>query len=195
MNSTTQKQLIVVTGCAGGGKTTIGKELAKKLNFVYLDKDTLTSKFTDFILKQHNNKNDERESDYYTSFIMPLEYETCFSICNEILGNGSNVVISIPFISQIQDINKWHELQDKLNIDDSTNVKFIWIKHNIITEKHNIIKRNLPRDYYKLNHWNEYAETIKDVCPHPEYHALEIENNSYGDISHIIKQILLWLQL
>lgn len=37
-----KRQLVIITGCAGSGKTTIGKTLAQKLGYCYIDKDTVT---------------------------------------------------------------------------------------------------------------------------------------------------------
>ena len=105
-----KKQLIIITGCAGSGKTTIGKKLAQQLEYAYVDKDTVTRDYTDFILKKLGSFEGDRESELYKNFILPIEYRVTLNLCREILENGSNVVLTIPFISQIKDYLKWIEL-------------------------------------------------------------------------------------
>lgn len=43
-------KFIIISGFAGSGKTTIGKELSRVLGYMYVDKDTLTTRYTDYIL-------------------------------------------------------------------------------------------------------------------------------------------------
>lgn len=122
--------LIIIAGCAGSGKTTIGKELAKQLRYAYIDKDTVTRDYTDFILKQSGSFEGDRESDLYKNQILPIEYQVTFKVCREILESGSSVVLTIPFIGQIRDWSKWLSIKETARINNEVIVKFIWIKHD-----------------------------------------------------------------
>lgn len=183
-----KSQLIIVTGCAGSGKTTIGKELAKQLGYAFIDKDTVVNEFTDFALIKFESSI-SRESDFYKNELRPIEYKTTFDVCKEILDCNCGVVLVIPFIAQIQDYSKWLEIKNASNID--AKVKFIWIKHNINNERQHIIKRNEVRDKYKLEHWDEYAKSIENIRPSLEYNAYEYSNIKHvsDGIDEIIKEV------
>lgn len=166
---------LIITGCAGSGKTTLGKTLSRRLGYTYVDKDTATETFTDFILKTDG----ERESKFYCESVRPIEYRTVINLCKDNLILGNSVVLTIPFIEQIQDYSKWEQIIKELNLDFSNiNIKFIWIKHNELLEYDRIKERGSSRDKYKLDHWEEYSSNLKNVKPDAKYDVF-IYDNSY----------------
>lgn len=187
------KQLIIITGCAGAGKTTIGKELAKQLNYAYVDKDTVTREYTDFILNKLGSSEGDRESELYRNEILPIEYRVTFKVCREILSNGSNVVLTIPFIGQIMDFQKWEAIRKEARINHDVIVKFIWIEHDIDTEKKNIRNRAASRDKYKLEHWDEYADSVDGIEPAAEYHAYVYVNDCEAKLSDTLEEVKKWI--
>lgn len=184
-----KKSLIIIAGCAGAGKTTVGKELARRLGFAYIDKDTVTKEYTDFILTQLGSFAGDRESDLYKNQVLPIEYRVTFKVCKDVLENGKSVILTIPFIGQIKDWSKWVSIRNEAGISDDIDVKFIWIKHNIDTEKANIIKRNDTRDEYKLNHWSEYAKSVEGIEPSAEYNAYLYTNDCKADSTELKKAV------
>lgn len=188
-----KKQLIIITGCAGSGKTTVGKAISKELRYAYVDKDTVTRDFTDFILKELGSTEGDRESAIYKEKVLPIEYRITLKLCREILENGSNVVLTIPFISQIGDYSKWVNLRQDAKLGLDIEVKFVWIEHNIDTEKANIIKRNAARDQYKMAHWDEYADSVEGIVPAQEYRAFPYVNDCEANLSEAIKEVLEWI--
>lgn len=187
------RKLVIITGCAGSGKTTIGKTLAQKLGYCYIDKDTVTREFTDFILERSGSSKGDRESQLYRGEILPIEYSVTFKLCREILDNGSNVVLTIPFISQIQDFSKWEEIRTAARIRNKE-VKFIWIEHNIETEKDNLVSRDAARDKYKLEHWEEYAKSVEGICPAGEYQAYIYTNDCNINLDTAVEEVEKWIR-
>lgn len=186
--------LIIITGCAGSGKTTIGKELAKQLGFAYIDKDTVTREYTDFILTKLGSYEGDRESDLYKEQILPIEYRVTFKVCREVLENGDSVVLTIPFIGQIRSWSKWLSIKNEARIKDNVNIKFIWIKHDIDTEKKNIIKRGATRDKYKLDHWDEYAESVDGIEPIAEFNAYTYVNDCEVKLADTLEEVKQWIR-
>lgn len=189
-----KRQLIIITGCAGSGKTTVGTELSKQLNYAYIDKDTVTRDFTDFILTKLGSFEGDRESELYRSEILPIEYRVTFKVCREVLSNGNNVVLTIPFIGQIRDIAKWNEIRKEAKIPAGVDVKFIWIKHNIDTEKNNIIKRGAVRDTYKLQHWDEYSDSLDGIEPSADYNAYVYVNDCEAKLADTLEEVKHWIR-
>jgi len=187
------RQLVIITGCAGAGKTTIGKTLAQKLGYCYIDKDTVTREYTDFILERSGSSKCDRESQLYRNEILPIEYSVTFKLCREILDNGCNVVLTIPFISQIQDYSKWEEIKSASRIRN-IDVKFIWIEHNIETEKENLISRDADRDKYKLEHWDEYSKSVDGLYPAEEYKAYIYTNDCNINLEIAVEEVIKWIR-
>lgn len=192
-NTRKKLQLIIITGCAGAGKTTIGKTLAQKLGYCYIDKDTVTREFTDFILERSGSSKSDRESELYRGEILPIEYSVTFKLCREILDNGSSVVLTIPFISQIQDYSKWEEIRNAARIKNKE-VKFLWIEHNIETEKANIILRDADRDKHKLENWDEYSKSVDGIKPADEYEAYNYTNDCNINLDTAVEEIVKWVR-
>lgn len=189
-----KKQLVIITGCAGSGKTTIGREIAKAMNYSYVDKDTVTREFTDFILTELGSYEGDRESAIYKEKILPIEYRISLKLCRELLDCGSSVVLTIPFINQIQDYTNWQKIKRTAKISDDVKVKFIWIEHNIDTEKANIINRNATRDKYKIENWENYALSVEGIEPAKEYEVFLYVNDCETNLSEAIEEVIAWIK-
>lgn len=188
---TQRTQLIVISGCAGSGKTTLGRRLAQKLNYTYLDKDTITREYTDRILSMHGLPSSDRESDFYRTEIVPIEYSTSFRLCGENLDLGNSVVLTIPFITQIRSYSLWEKLRKQARIDSKTiDIKFIWINHDIDKEHERIINRAAERDGYKLSHWFDYEQSVNGIIPDPQYNAYTVNNDEKIDIDELIDEVI-----
>jgi len=176
--------LIVVCGFAGSGKTTLCQKLVKefdcffvgKTNLVYLSKDTIANDFTDFILAQNNING--REDSFYVNNIKPIEYQATFKIAKSLLAIGSDVIVDIPFVKEIQDYELWQELCSKTELDKIENLKtlFIWCKHDIKKEKQRIIERNYDRDIEKIKKWDRYAKSIEEIKFDSNYNLCEYDS-------------------
>ena len=184
-------KFIIIAGFAGSGKTTLGKILAKKLNYTFIDKDTIANNFTNLLLNSKNENIKSRESDFYISNIMPLEYKACINVCLENLELGNSVVLAAPMIKFISNIDKFNDLIElkklqKMNVD--TNV--IWISHNPELEFKRIKERNSTRDFNKIKDWNKYLNSIINIVPDSliNYYTFNNTKNQISDFE--IKSIL-----
>jgi len=187
--------LIIVAGCAGSGKTIIGKSLSKTIGYMYLDKDTITRPFTEYILVNNGSYEGDRESELYKNNIRELEYEVSMDICMENLEIGNSVVISMPFIAQISDYLNLAKIINVKRLEQlGVKIKVVWIKHDIDIERDRIIKRNAKRDDYKLKHWDEYSKDTEKITIDSKYDLLEIRNEDDMDIDEEIKGIIKWIQ-
>ncbi len=192
-SSGTVRKLIIITGCAGAGKTTVGKALAKELGYSYVDKDTVSREFVDRILELKGSSRFDRESEIYVKEVMPLEYDTTFKVCRELLETGSDVVVTIPFQYYIKDFDRWLDFKNKARIPQSAEVKFVWIKHEELTERSNLTSRNADRDRNKLADWDNYADSLKGIHPDSRYEAYHYFNDCNIPLGDAIKDLIVWL--
>lgn len=168
-------KLIVIAGCAASGKTTIAQHLAKLMRATYIDKDDATRRFTDLVLKLHGLPPYDRESEFYVSRVRDTEYDTMFAVAKGNLLLGNDVVVSAPFLNVIEDAAQWEERRYPVS-NPEYDVILIWIAHDVETEHARMIERAAIRDGNKLQHWDEYVESVKDMVPDAAYGAIVIDN-------------------
>lgn len=188
-------KFIIISGFAGSGKTTIGKELSRVLGYMYVDKDTLTTRYTDYVLIEKGSNSGDRESDLYVNQIREIGYKTAFDLCMENLELGNDVILSIPFIQEIKDYQKFERLVDIQKFRNlAIDLKIVWIKHNIDLEHIRIEKRGEERDKYKLEHWEEYSKKNKDIKIDDKYNIYELANDDLDNFNIKIEKILEWIR-
>ena len=82
------KKNVVLIGFMGCGKTTIGKELAKNLNFSFID--------TDCIIQKAENKSIEKIFDIFgEEYFRKLEKKVCYKVSNFkncVISTGGGIV-------------------------------------------------------------------------------------------------------
>lgn len=146
--------LLITAGYAGSGKTTLAKKLARDLDFLLIDKDTVTRPFTDLILTKNGTGPHDRESEFYMSEIRDLEYRICYDICKENLRLNHSVILSAPSIKEVQDYNTFSDVFEASFFETlGIKLKVIWMKHDIDLEKHRVIARGAVRDRNKIENW------------------------------------------
>lgn len=160
--------IVMVSGYAGTGKSTVGKSIAKELGSVYLDKDTVGQGFTEKILKDNNSHEGDRESDIYHSEISPMEYETIINLAVENVSLGNDVVLTAPFISQLQE-EDWVEINVLRYFEADVKLSVIWLYTDERTERVRLTERGSKRDKWKLDNWEEYADKVRVFKPENEY--------------------------
>jgi dephospho-CoA kinase len=188
-------KLIIISGLAGSGKTTIGKILAKKLNYLYLDKDTLTRGFVDLLLEQKGIGKEDRESEFYLKTINPIEYSTLLRVALENIDIESGVILSAPFIQQILNPSYFTSVLESNFSFNNIIIKIVWISTNRDTERMRLIDRDALRDKNKLANWALYCESVKDIKPHPNHNAYTYVNtdSKVDNINNKVEKLTEWI--
>src|SRR4051812_27550903 len=90
---------IFLIGPPSSGESSIGKQLASKYNWSYLDKDIICNKFTGILLESNGYSSHERDGcAFYTDRVMNLEYQRLLHIANDNLQLGNSVILDAPFL-------------------------------------------------------------------------------------------------
>lgn len=171
--------VILIGGYAGSGKTELGRILARETGWPMLDKDTLTRPVVEVALELLGKSPHDRESDTYVQSIRPREYEALVAAANENLECGNSVILTAPFIRELNDavwINRTQAGFAALNAD----VHLVWVYCDVETMHTYIRRRGAARDSSKLADWAGYVASI-DVDFRPAApHAL-IDNRASSD--------------
>lgn len=172
-----QEALVVfVIGIAGSGKSTVAKALARQLSAVYLDKDTVVTRFTEELLTQAGCSPGDRESDFYKQHIMPLEYLTLLDIGGENIRQGMAVVFDAPFGAYFNDAEYVTRTAQQANWPKVRRV----VLHVTVDKERNrqqLLLRGLSRDAGKLDHWDEFwASEQQTHCRWSDVEHFTLEN-------------------
>lgn len=168
------KYLVLVTAPPACGKTFISKRIAESLhNPVYLDKDALVV-LSSQIFKTANEEIN-RSSDFFEKNIRNFEYYAIMNIAFEALRYNSCVIVNAPFSKEIRDKDYISKLRIKLS-KMGTRLLVVWVYSNPKSSYNRMLKRNSPRDTWKLQNWDEYISRRNYQKPNIE--GLIVVNNS-----------------
>lgn len=165
MEKNLKTKAIFLIGAAGSGKSTVGKFLASKLHYCYLDKDIVANRFTGELLISKGYEPTARDGcEYYKNQIMELEYQTLLHIASENLKLNNSVVLDAPFLSYFSDKDYIAKMNQKFGFNQSDiYVLDVFVPPEILKQR--IIERNNPRDTWKLANWEKFiADTNQKRC-------------------------------
>ncbi len=156
------KRLIIVSGYAGTGKTTVGKALAQKIDALFLDKETIVLPLVEGMLAAKGLSEDDRMSDFYLREVRPKEYASVVETAFENLAIASNpVVIAAPFLYEVG----WKNWTEKMVARcASLGAKFsvVWVECDFETARHRLVERGFGRDRGKIYNWDAYIKRHND---------------------------------
>lgn len=187
-------KIILITGSACVGKTTLGRELSKKLGCMYLDTETISQYFSRELVKEKGLDMNDRDSDVYMREIKPLEDKTYYAIMKENLDLGITVVTSKVFKKEDREGNGYRRILTDNGIQDA-DVKVIVLQvENEIELKNRIEKRNHPKDKWKLLNWDKYYQGVKDYnITWDKINKMVVDNSNF-QCQKYLDQIIEFLQ-
>lgn len=168
------KYLILVTAPPACGKTFISRRIAESVhNCVYLDKDALTILSAQIFKAANEEVN--RSSDFFEKNIRDFEYFAIMNIAIEALRYNSCVIVNAPFSKEIRDKEYISNLKYKLS-KIGAKLLIVWVHSDPQASYDRMLRRNSPRDTWKLQHWDEYISARNYQKPNIE--GLIVINNS-----------------
>ncbi len=157
-------QLHLVTGAAGVGKSTFGKNLASKHAAILLDSDTVTEPVVRAGLAAAGMEPTDRDSAEYKRLFRDAVYECLFNTAADNLPHVSVVIVG-PFTRELGDANWPAQLRSRFGVEPT-----VWyITCDDELRRQRIERRGNPRDAAKLRDWSRHiadapvAEPVFDV--------------------------------
>jgi len=131
-------------GVAGTGKSTLCKEILRRIHAVYLDNNYIADEFF-----PHT-----RTGQSYNR-LRPQLYSALYTIAVENLKIGNSVLLDSPHIKQVQ-TRSWRMLIKRLV--NSANARLVIIRCfcSEKTLRERICQRGERRDVWKLKHWRKF---------------------------------------
>lgn len=156
-----KKQMIVISGQPGTGKSTIGRYFAKYFDVGFLDKDIICDEFTFYIMKNMFGKEFDKDSNDYKENIREIEYLTFKKVMKSQIELEVSFVAVAPFTEEVKYSSIYFdELYELANLHDY-DIYFIHLITNEKEVKKRIMKRNRLEDQAKLNDWVNYSKRFE----------------------------------
>jgi deoxyadenosine/deoxycytidine kinase len=157
-----KKQVIIISGQPGTGKTTIGKHFAEYLDIAFFDKDIICDDFTFHIMSNLYGKQHDKDGDDYKNNVRYLEYKTIQNIMMSQFELNLSFVVVAPFTNEIQNgFEYFDEIEEQARLREY-DIYFIHIKVDEEELKSRIIKRNKPEDKHKIDNWEHYVQRFRE---------------------------------
>ncbi|WP_230986662.1 AAA family ATPase [Cohnella fermenti] len=155
-------RLIFVVGPAGAGKTTIAKELAKRLRAALLDMDMFARPASERIMTLAGLDPEDRDSDEYKKLCRDLGYRMTMNAALDQLELGLDAIVVGPFTKETESA-EWLEAElSRLGERRSeVEVKAIYvILHDLELYRRRIEGRGLAADEWKLRNWDSFSRSL-----------------------------------
>jgi len=172
----TEPRVILIGGYAGSGKTELGRILARQTGWAILDKDTTTRPVVEAALERLGQSPHDRESETYLTVVRPAEYEALIAALTENLECGVSVIVTAPFIKELQD-EAWCNRLAATVEEHNGKLQVVWVYCDPDTMQTYIRRRGAARDEYKLANWAAYLSGV-DLNFKPKIPHLSIDNSA-----------------
>jgi len=171
--------LILVMGVAGTGKSTLSREILRRLRAVYLDNNLIADAF---FPDTRNGPNYKR--------LRPKFYKALYRIAEENLKCGNSVLLDVPHIKEIQ-THEWHAFIKNLTRKTESTLVAIRCFCSEKVLRARLSERGEKRDRWKLEHWQQFisAEPPDVAIPIPHLN-LNTEKSLRRNVSAALRYIL-----
>jgi predicted kinase len=149
--------LLLLTGVAGSGKSTVARGLLEYVNAVYLDNNFIADAFFP----------DTRRGLEYRK-LRPRLYRALYRIAAENLRVGNSVLLDAPHVRQSRS-SHWYHLMRSLTIDASSELVMIRCVASEREIRRRLEARGEPRDWWKLKNWETHvrSQPVSGMLPYP----------------------------
>jgi predicted kinase len=170
--------LILVLGVAGSGKTTLAKQLIRRISTIYLDNNHIADAF---FPGTRTGANYEK--------LRPSFYKALYTIAAENLKLGNSVLLDVPHVKEVQS-RGWRE--SIVALARSGKAKTIVVKCfcSEAVLKQRLRTRGERRDRWKLTHWRAFLREQPIDVPVPFDHlAVNTEQDLAANVSIAVDYI------
>jgi predicted kinase len=172
-------RLILVTGVAGSGKTTLSKEIVRHVGAAYLDNNHIVDAFFP----------NTRSGAAYAK-LRPRFYRALYTIAEENLKMGNSVLLDVPHVKEMQDA-KWRAFITRLAAGPKAKLVVIRCFCSDAVLRSRLKTRGETRDSWKLSHWQAFLaeQPILTLIPFPHL-EIDTERNLSRNVNTAVRYIL-----
>jgi predicted kinase len=165
-------------GVAGSGKTTLAKEILRRLWAVYLDNNHIVDAF---FLDTRNGRAYEK--------LRPRFYRALYTIVEENLKTGNSVLLDVPHVKEMQS-PKWRRFIKNLAARTKSTLIVIRCRCSETVLRSRLKSRGEKRDRWKLDHWKGFlTQQPIDITPAFPYLDIDTKMNLSKNVKAALRHI------
>lgn len=156
--------LTLITGAAGVGKSTYGRQLSAQTGACLLDSDTVTEPVVRAGLLLADRDPTDRDSPDYKAAFRDAVYHCLYATAAENLPHADVILIG-PFTRELQDPDWLEKLRSRFQCQ----VRLLFLTCDEEERHRRIQARGNPRDAAKLAQWAAFSgkhSQQRPLCPH-----------------------------
>ncbi|HUG56734.1 MAG TPA: AAA family ATPase [Candidimonas sp.] len=155
---------LFILGHAGTGKSFITTHFIERQRatghaWCILDKDVVSECWSGPFLLALGHAPDDRDSPLFKEKVRDLEYQSTLRIAKDQLEIGLNVVFPGPWSRELASSALFST--EALGLPATVQLRHVWLELPLAVRKERIVCRADPRDQWKLDHWDTYADALK----------------------------------
>ncbi|MFT0548194.1 AAA family ATPase [Allopusillimonas ginsengisoli] len=154
---------LFVLGHAGTGKTTLTNSFVQHQRqaghaWCVLDKDAVSECWSGPLLQALGFDPHDRDSPGFKKHVRDLGYESTLRIARDQLEHGLNVVLPGPWNRELASGTLFSTTA--LGLPANTILRHVWLDLPLPVRYERIVRRADPRDQWKLDNWQAYADAL-----------------------------------
>lgn len=155
---------LFILGHAGTGKSWLTHRFVSRQHdagksWCVLDKDVVSEVWTGPLLAAHGQDPNDRDSPFFKEVARDLGYQSTLRVGRDQIEHGTSVVFPGPWSRELSSGALFSATA--LGLPAHTRLHHVWLDLPLEIRKQRIIKRGDPRDKWKLDHWDDYAQALK----------------------------------
>lgn len=124
-----------------------------------MDKDVVSEVWSGPFIEALGQDPNDRDSPFFKQKVRDLEYLSTLRIARDQLAMGLNVVFPAPWSRELASSALFSNRA--LGFPDTVRLRHAWLELPLSIRKERIARRADPRDQWKLDHWEAYADALK----------------------------------
>jgi predicted kinase len=154
--------IVLLTGWPAAGKSTVGRELARRLGAALVDQDTATAPLVAVVADLVGVQN--LDDDRLAGPTRGARYETVTAIAEDNLRIGTPVVLVAPFTAERRDLAAWQALERRLRAAGGSPL-MVWLRLRPATVVQRLLARGAARDLAKLADPEAFTAALDTTPP------------------------------
>jgi predicted kinase len=153
---------VLLTGWPAAGKSSVGRELARRLGAALVDQDTATAPLVAVVADLVGVQ--DLDDDRLAGPTRGARYETVTAIAEDNLRIGTPVVLVAPFTAERRDLAAWQALERRLRAAGGSPL-MVWLRLRPATVVQRLRARGAARDLAKLADPEAFAAALDTTPP------------------------------